>query len=104
MVAECLELIGAAGPVHVEGPFGGNAAFAAMLATATGRPVLAHGQSAGTGLGAALLAGPLLHPAPAPLPVPPDPALQGYARTWRDLVRAAWAAQARAGLLQSDPD
>ncbi len=66
MVAECLELIGAAGPVHVEGPFGGNAAFAAMLATATGRPVLAHGQSAGTGLGAALLAGPLLHPAPAP--------------------------------------
>ena len=31
-----------------------------MLATATGRPVIAAGQSAGTGLGAALLAGPVL--------------------------------------------
>ena len=75
MVAECLDLIGAAGPIYVEGPFGGNREFAAMLATATGRAVIARGQSAGTGLGAALLVGPLGQVAEAVPQVFPQPQL-----------------------------
>ena len=90
MGAECLNLIGADGPIHVEGPFGGNSDFAAMLATATGRPVLAAGQSAGTGLGAALLAGPLTAAKAKVAPVLPDPALAAYAAAWRARVQALW--------------
>jgi len=92
MGAECLSLIGAEGPVIVEGPFGGNQAFARMLATATGRPVIAAGQSAGTGLGAALLAGPLSAPRPQIAPVLPetDPLWKGYAACWRAEVAARW--------------
>lgn len=95
MGAECLALIGAEGPIHVEGPFGGNPDFAAMLSTATGRPVIAAGQSAGTGLGAALLAGPVLAARAMAAPVLPDPGLQPYAQDWRARVAALW--QARAG-------
>ncbi len=91
MGAECLALIGAEGPIHVEGPFGGNPDFLAMLATATGRPVLASGQSAGTGLGAALLAGPLTAPRAQVPPVLPEASLAAYANAWRDAVRALWA-------------
>jgi sugar (pentulose or hexulose) kinase len=88
MGAACLDLIGARGPSIVEGPFGGNRAFARMLATATGRPVIAAGQSAGTGLGAALLAGPVAAPAPQVAPFLPetDPLWHDYARVWRDEV------------------
>lgn len=88
MGAECLSLIGAEGPSIVEGPFGGNMAFARMLATATGRPVIAAGQSAGTGLGAALLAGPVTAARPAPTPILPeaDPAWAAYAAAWRSKV------------------
>lgn len=91
MTAECLSLIGAAGPIHVEGPFGGNRDFARMLATATGRAVLASGQSAGTGLGAALLAGPLMAERPAPAPVLPLAELAPYAAAWRARVQALWS-------------
>jgi sugar (pentulose or hexulose) kinase len=92
MGAECLDLIGAGGPVVVEGPFGGNGVFLRMLATATGRPVTGAGQSAGTGLGAALLAGPLLVARPAIDPVLPetDPLWTGYAAAWRAEVRRRW--------------
>ena len=92
MAAECLALIGAEGEVHVEGPFAGNLDFALMLATATGRPVRAAGQSAGTGLGAALLAGPLTAPKPAIAAILPDPQLTAYATAWRARVRTLWAA------------
>ncbi len=94
MGAECLGLIGAQGPIHVEGPFGGNPEFACMLATATGREVLATGQTAGTGLGAAMLAGPLTAPKPQPVPTLPstDPRLSAYATAWRGRVQALWAA------------
>lgn len=94
MGAECLALIGAEGPIHVEGPFGGNPDFALMLASATGRPVIASGQSAGTGLGAALLAGPVLAERAAQAPVLPDPALVPYAQDWRRTVAALWQAKA----------
>ncbi|MCB6180063.1 FGGY-family carbohydrate kinase [Rhodobacter sp. Har01] len=91
--AECLRLIGAAGPTYVEGPFGANRAFARMLATATGRPVIATGQGAGTGLGAALLAGPLHSARPDPAPVLPeaDPLWRAYAARWRAEVAARQA-------------
>jgi sugar (pentulose or hexulose) kinase len=90
MGAECLSLIGAEGPVVVEGAFGGNAAFLRMLATATGRPVLAAGQGAGTGLGAALLAGHLGTSRAEPAPVLPEKGAHwsGYAALWRQRVQA----------------
>ncbi|MBK8439226.1 MAG: FGGY-family carbohydrate kinase [Rhodobacter sp.] len=93
MGAECLGLIGAAGPVIVEGPFGGNAAFVRMLATATGRGVIAAGQGAGTGLGAALLAGPLAIARPDPAPELPDRGRpwSDYAAAWRTAVAKRWA-------------
>ena len=90
MTAECLGLIGAEGPTHVEGPFGANLDFARMLATATGRPVIAAGQSAGTGLGAALLAGPVQAARPKHSAVLPDPALLAVVQDWRARVAAAW--------------
>ena len=49
MARECLDLIGAEGEIVVEGPFGGNRGFLRMLATATGRPVLATGTGPGPG-------------------------------------------------------
>ena len=91
MGAECLSLIGAEGPVVVEGAFGGNRAFLRMLATATGRVVRGSGQGAGTGLGAALLAGPLAAKGPKVVELMPegDPLWTGYVAAWRDSV-ARW--------------
>lgn len=91
MGAECLDLAGADGPVIVEGAFGGNLAFLRMLATATGRVVKGSGQGAGTGLGAALLAGPLQAKGPGTVEVQPesDVAWTGYVRAWREAV-ARW--------------
>lgn len=91
MGAECLDLAGAEGPVIVEGAFGGNLAFLRMLATATGRVVRGSGQGAGTGLGAALLAGPLQAKGPGAVEVLPaaDPLWTGYVRAWREAV-ARW--------------
>lgn len=95
MGAACLDLIGAEGPIHVEGPFGGNPDFALMLATATNRPVIAAGQSAGTGLGAAMLAGPLKTSRPMGRAIAPstDPRLAAYAAAWRDRVEGLWSAR-----------
>jgi sugar (pentulose or hexulose) kinase len=91
MGAECLSLVGAEGPVIVEGAFGGNRAFLRMLATATGRVVKGSGQGAGTGLGAALLAGPLQAKGPGAVEVLPerDPLWTGYVAAWREAV-ARW--------------
>ncbi|NBO20884.1 MAG: carbohydrate kinase, partial [Rhodobacteraceae bacterium] len=57
MTAECLFMIGARGPVVVEGPFGRNGWFVKMLAAATGRPVVTSSSQTGTAIGAALLFG-----------------------------------------------
>lgn len=88
MGAECLDLAGAEGPVIVEGAFGGNLAFLRMLATATGRVVRGSGQGAGTGLGAALLAGPLAVKAGAAVEVGPetDPVWTRYVAAWQGAV------------------
>jgi hypothetical protein len=59
-----------------------------MLATATGRIVRGSGQGAGTGLGAALLAGPLQAKGPGAVEVVPesDPLWTGYVSAWREAV------------------
>lgn len=57
VTAEALDLLRAAGPVVVEGPFARNADYLDMLAAATGRPAMAVGGATGTAVGAALLAG-----------------------------------------------
>jgi sugar (pentulose or hexulose) kinase len=91
MTAECLALIGAEGPIHVEGPFGGNRDFAEMLATATGRPVIAAGKSAGTGLGAALLAGPIQAARPERAAILPVETLRPVVTDWRTKVVDLWS-------------
>ena len=92
MARECLDLIGAEGEIVVEGPFGGNRGFLRMLATATGRPVVATGHGAGTGLGAAMLAGPRTARRSTPPSVLPetDPLWTAYAAAWRRAVAAMW--------------
>ena len=96
MGSACLSLIGAAGQIVVEGPLAGNLAFARMLSTATGRPVLRAGQGAGTGLGAAMLAGPVLAPRKEPDRVLPetDGLWTAYARAWQAKVGTRGAPQA----------
>ncbi|MET3614307.1 sugar (pentulose or hexulose) kinase [Rhizobium aquaticum] len=56
MTATGLDIVGAQGPVLVEGPFAENSAYLAMLAATTGRPVEAVAGT-GTSIGAALLVG-----------------------------------------------
>jgi sugar (pentulose or hexulose) kinase len=90
MGAACLDLIGAASEVVVEGPLARNLAFARMLATAAGRSVLLAGQGAGTGLGAAMLAGPVQVPRkPSVRILPQTGAFWGeYVHRWREIVAA----------------
>lgn len=87
MTAECLGMIGAAGPSLIEGPFCGNAHFLRMLATATGRPVHASAARTGTALGAAMLFGQGARPVVEVEAVLPDPALVPYAGAWRQAVQ-----------------
>ena len=56
MTATCLRLVGADGPVIVEGPFALNEAYLSMLGAATGREVLKGEGATGTSAGAACLA------------------------------------------------
>ncbi|MDE2384885.1 MAG: FGGY-family carbohydrate kinase [Alphaproteobacteria bacterium] len=84
MTNTCLKLIGAQGPIIIEGPFSGNAHYMAMLQAATGRPVLiSQGNETGTTRGAALLvggAGPSHYDA---VPAPANSAaLADYAQAW----------------------
>jgi sugar (pentulose or hexulose) kinase len=97
MGAACLTLIGAEGETVVEGPLAGNRAFARMLATASGRPVLLAGRGAGTGLGAAMLAGPVQAGREPPERVLPETGdlWTGYARVWQQLVGERGRGQAR---------
>ena len=55
MTATCLDLLGAAGPISVEGPFARNALYGAALARLTGRAVQASPHRTGTSGGAARL-------------------------------------------------
>lgn len=58
VTTESLAMLGADGPIVVEGPFAKNPDYLDMLETATGRPVYAStGGATGTAVGAALLVG-----------------------------------------------
>ncbi len=91
MTDTSLNLIGAAGPTIVEGPFARNREFVGMLAVATGREVLTSPAATGTSIGAALLFGKnenLVAPVPAKTN---DSATvyRTYAIRWRKLVDAS---------------
>lgn len=94
MTGTCLRLIGADGPVLVEGPFAANGVYARVLQVVAGRPVLTEGcQTTGTSLGAALLAAPGAAQPNAPAAAPAtDPALDAaiiaYAERWLELARS----------------
>lgn len=94
MTDTCLGLIGARGPVIVEGPFARNADFLDMLAAIRPEGVEIATSATGTSTGAALLC---LETAPAPATraVPPPAraeALRRYARLWRRETEAETAA------------
>ena len=91
MTAECLFMIGARGPVVVEGPFGRNGWFVKMLAAATGRPVVTSSSQTGTAIGAALLfGGAHAESAEDVMTQPPEsPEWADYARKWQERARAA---------------
>lgn len=89
MTAHCLNLIGADGPVIVEGPFARNTLFLAMLHAATARPVLTSASATGTSIGAALLADPQARPpAPHAPDLPEIPGLCAYAQAWSERAAA----------------
>ncbi|MCR6501013.1 FGGY-family carbohydrate kinase [Shinella sp. CPCC 101442] len=87
MTSTCLDLIGAEGPVIVEGPFAANRAFLMMLKATTGRTVLAGGSATGTSIGAACLAAGRA-PEPALVTIAQDlpPEAADYAARWRVLA------------------
>ena len=86
MTQTCLGLIGARGPVIVEGPFARNPDYLDMLAALCPFGVEIATSATGTSTGAALLAlGSGAAPATTPVRPPTDsPALAGYAARWRD--------------------
>ncbi len=89
MSAACLDLAGASGDIIVEGPFGANACFATMLATATDRPVAVSKGSTGTSIGAALLCGAPgtgASPAIGEIRISPIAGWADYASAWRKAV------------------
>ncbi|WP_105384935.1 FGGY-family carbohydrate kinase [Neorhizobium alkalisoli] len=83
MTETCLGLIGAQGPILVEGPFASNHAYLQALASATSREVIALSGSTGTSQGAALLAG---APSTAGAPSEPHrgnlPGIADYRQSW----------------------
>ncbi len=85
VTAECLDIIGAAGPVIVEGPFTRNRQYIEMLQTATGRSVTTSTSSTGTSVGAALLFDPASHPScDEPAVMGAVETLERYAAAWRE--------------------
>lgn len=89
MTDTCLKMAGARGPLVVEGPFAGNAAFCRMLEAASGRPVAAmRGSATGTAIGAALLCGHAAVTAPPARRPQIDPAADLYAARWRERAAA----------------
>ncbi|PYE88009.1 FGGY-family carbohydrate kinase [Phyllobacterium leguminum] len=88
MTEVSLDLVGADGPIIIEGPFARNSIYTAALGHLTGREMLALPGSTGTSLGAAMLAG--MQPG-ASTPEPNDLMLpqtfEAYAEKWRSLVK-----------------
>jgi len=86
MTDTCLDLIGARGPVFVEGPFARNPDYCAMLASLRPEGVRFARSATGTSAGAALLCM-TDSVGPATAPVAPDPRLRAYAARWRAMAR-----------------
>ncbi|MFS8110319.1 FGGY-family carbohydrate kinase [Rhizobium jaguaris] len=87
MTEACLGLIGAKGPIFVEGPFALNRAYLAGLSSLTGSDIVALPGSTGTSQGAALLTG--IKPAAPPENPPIRTDLQGlrdYRRAWHQAL------------------
>jgi sugar (pentulose or hexulose) kinase len=90
MTSVSLELIGADGPIVVEGPLAANVTFLETLAAVTGRPVMTGGSGVtGTSAGTALLAlgrdaRIASHSRTANLS--PDPRIAAYAAEWRRIA------------------
>jgi sugar (pentulose or hexulose) kinase len=90
MTRTCLDLVGARGPVIVEGPFARNADYLDMLAAISADGVQTAQTATGTSVGAALLAlGPQTPPRTEVWPKPEQhPALTAYARDWASMLPA----------------
>lgn len=88
MTDTCLRLIGARGPVIVEGPFARNPDYLAMLAALRPEGVRIAASATGTSVGAALLLMPeAAPPATRTVQAPEDAAaLQAYAAHWQAMV------------------
>jgi sugar (pentulose or hexulose) kinase len=87
MTEACLGLIGAKGPIFVEGPFALNRAYLVALSALTRTDVIAVAGSTGTSQGAALLTGIRPPAATENPPVHADlPGLIRYRQTWRDAL------------------
>ena len=89
MTMRCLDLVGHAGDVIVEGPLARNRLFLDMLAAAGPARVLVATGVTGTSVGAALLAAPKLAPPPRERLHPPPAqrrAFRDYAAAWNRLV------------------
>ena len=88
MTDTCLNLIGAKGPVIVEGPFARNPDYLAMLAAVRPDGLEVATSATGTSVGAALLAlGASTPPATSPVAIPPDVARYlALAERWRALA------------------
>ena len=83
MTETCLDLIGARGPILVEGPLSANPAYLQALGALLKREVIAISGSTGTSQGAAMLAGApqSVRPQTKAETLPLD--LSGYRATWR---------------------
>lgn len=89
MTRSCLDLIGASGPVIVEGPFARNPDYLAMLAALSPEGVENAASATGTSIGAALLFAEDTPPvATTPVAAPEDGQFADYAREWRHLAEA----------------
>lgn len=87
MTEACLDLIGARGPIFVEGPFALNRAYLKALSALTNSDVIALAGSTGTSQGAALLTG--IRPATTAENSPVRAELAGlidYRQAWRDAL------------------
>jgi sugar (pentulose or hexulose) kinase len=90
MTSVSLELIGADGPVVVEGPLAANRTFLEALQAVTGRPVMTGGSGVtGTAAGTALLAigrDARITSHGTVADTTPDPRIPGYAAEWRRIA------------------
>lgn len=89
MTATSLELIGADGPVIVEGPFAANRTFLETLGAMTGRDIVTGGGVTGTSAGAACVAlgrDATISTGAKVAKLSPDPRITGYVLMWQQAI------------------